>query len=152
MRSKLRELDPGLPFDIETWNRVLDGALFASRVTAVSLGVLGMMGAMLSITGIFGMAPYGQQAAAGVGNSRCPRRAADGSVKGSIGTGFQIAGIWFGSRIAPRNSGNPGGGVHRVSGEGQRSAGIGGFCCWQCRCWGSWLRGFQRNARRRLIL
>ena len=36
----------------------MDGALFASRVATVSLGVLGMMGAMLSITGIFGMAAY----------------------------------------------------------------------------------------------
>jgi ABC-type antimicrobial peptide transport system permease subunit len=30
--------------------------MFPSRVATVSLGVLGMMGAMLSITGIFGMA------------------------------------------------------------------------------------------------
>ena len=32
--------------------------MFPSRVAAVSLGLLGMMGAMLSITGIFGMAAY----------------------------------------------------------------------------------------------
>jgi len=32
--------------------------LFASRMATMSLGVLGMMGAMLSITGIFGMAAY----------------------------------------------------------------------------------------------
>jgi len=32
--------------------------LFPSRMATVSLGVLGMMGAMLSITGIFGMAAY----------------------------------------------------------------------------------------------
>jgi ABC-type antimicrobial peptide transport system permease subunit len=36
----------------------LDLALFPSRVATVSLGVLGMMGAMLSITGIFGLAAY----------------------------------------------------------------------------------------------
>jgi ABC-type antimicrobial peptide transport system permease subunit len=34
------------------------GALFASRIATASLGVLGIMGAMLSITGIFGMAAY----------------------------------------------------------------------------------------------
>ena len=56
MRSKLRELDAGLPFDIQPWT--MDAALFASRVATVSLGVLGMMGAMLAITGIFGMAAY----------------------------------------------------------------------------------------------
>jgi predicted permease len=58
MRSKLRELDAGLPFDTQTWNTLLDVVLFPSRVATVSLGVLGVMGAMLSITGIFGMAAY----------------------------------------------------------------------------------------------
>jgi predicted permease len=58
IRSKLRDLDPGLPSFIQTWNKEMDGALFASRMATVSLGVLGMMGAMLSITGIFGMAAY----------------------------------------------------------------------------------------------
>jgi len=36
----------------------MDGALFPSRMAAMSLGVLGVMGAMLSVTGIFGMAAY----------------------------------------------------------------------------------------------
>jgi predicted permease len=58
MRGKLRELDAGLPVDTETWNGLLEVVLFPSRVATVSLGVLGMMGAMLSITGIFGMAAY----------------------------------------------------------------------------------------------
>ena len=58
MRTKLRDLDAGLPTYIQTWNEAMDGALFASRMAAVSLGVLGVMGAMLSVTGIFGMAAY----------------------------------------------------------------------------------------------
>jgi ABC-type antimicrobial peptide transport system permease subunit len=58
IRSTLRDLDAGLPVDIQTWTKQMDGALFASRVATVSLGVLGAMGAMLSITGIFGMAAY----------------------------------------------------------------------------------------------
>ena len=58
MRSKLRELDSGLPVDTKTWNELLTVILFPSRVATVSLGVMGMMGAMLSITGIFGMAAY----------------------------------------------------------------------------------------------
>jgi ABC-type antimicrobial peptide transport system permease subunit len=58
IRSTLRELDAGLPIFTETWNGGMDGALFATRIATVSLGVLGMMGAMLSITGIFGMAAY----------------------------------------------------------------------------------------------
>ena len=58
IRSSLRELDPGLPLSIMTWNEGLDVALFPSNVATVALGVLGLMGAMLSITGIFGMAAY----------------------------------------------------------------------------------------------
>jgi predicted permease len=58
IRTALHALDRGLPVFIETWNRQLDLALFPSRVATVALGVLGLMGAMLSITGIFGMAAY----------------------------------------------------------------------------------------------
>ena len=58
MRSKLRELDSGLPVDTKTWSTLLAVVLFPSRVATMSLGVMGMMGAMLSITGIFGMAAY----------------------------------------------------------------------------------------------
>jgi predicted permease len=58
IRSKVRDLDAGLPFTIRTWNQELESALFPSRMATLALGVLGMMGAMLSITGIFGMAAY----------------------------------------------------------------------------------------------
>jgi predicted permease len=58
IRSALRDLDSGLPSYIETGNKRLDLALFPARVATVSLGVLGAMGALLSITGIFGMAAY----------------------------------------------------------------------------------------------
>src|ERR1700719_503204 len=58
IRSAVRDLDASLPLYIEPWNKELDSALFPSRVAAMALGVLGIMGAMLSITGIFGMAAY----------------------------------------------------------------------------------------------
>lgn len=58
MESTLHNLDPGLPFTTRTWTREMDSALFASRVATVALGVLGGLGAMLAITGIFGMASY----------------------------------------------------------------------------------------------
>jgi predicted permease len=58
MRSKLREVDSGLPGDIQTWNTMLAVALFPARMATESLGVLGLMGAMLSITGIFAMAAH----------------------------------------------------------------------------------------------
>jgi len=58
IKTRLRDLDAGLPTSIQTWNEAMDGALFASRMATLSLGVLGLLGAMLSITGIFGMAAY----------------------------------------------------------------------------------------------
>jgi len=58
LQHSMHGLDPGLPLQIRTWNSELDSALFAARVATVSLGVLGLLGAMLAITGIFGMASY----------------------------------------------------------------------------------------------
>jgi ABC-type antimicrobial peptide transport system permease subunit len=58
IRSQLRQLDAGLPVDTTTWSSLLDVVFFPTRVATVSLGVLGLMGAILSITGIFGMAAY----------------------------------------------------------------------------------------------
>jgi len=58
IRSKLRNLDAGMPLTIQTWTQGLDIALFTPQVATVALGVLGGMGAMLAITGVFGMAAY----------------------------------------------------------------------------------------------
>jgi predicted permease len=58
LHRSMRSLDPTLPLEIRTWNNELDSALFAARVATVSLGVLGLLGTMLAITGIFGMASY----------------------------------------------------------------------------------------------
>ncbi|MBV8832940.1 MAG: ABC transporter permease, partial [Acidobacteriaceae bacterium] len=58
IRSNIRELEAGLPVDTQSWSAMLNVVLFPSRVATVSLGVLGIMGAMLSVTGVFGMAAY----------------------------------------------------------------------------------------------
>jgi predicted permease len=58
LHKTLRGLDPGLPLTIQTWQKQLDSALFAARMATISLGVLGILGAMLAVTGIFGMASY----------------------------------------------------------------------------------------------
>jgi predicted permease len=58
MRSIVRNLDAGLPVYVQTWTTELGAILFPSRMATMSLGVLGGMGAILSITGIFGMAAY----------------------------------------------------------------------------------------------
>jgi ABC-type antimicrobial peptide transport system permease subunit len=59
-RTALGAVDPGLPLSIETWNDELNSgvAQFGPRMATVSLGILGAMGAVLSVTGIFGLAAY----------------------------------------------------------------------------------------------
>jgi predicted permease len=58
MRSAVRKVDPTMPVIIETRGNPLEMQLFGPRMATVSLGVLGLMGGLLSITGIFGMAAY----------------------------------------------------------------------------------------------
>jgi len=58
IRGALHGVDQGLPVYIESWDQALDLALFPARVAAVSLGILGGMGTLLAITGIFGLAAY----------------------------------------------------------------------------------------------
>jgi len=58
VRSTLHQVDAGLPVAIETRLDEIGGQLFPPQVASAALGVLGGMGAMLAITGIFGMAAY----------------------------------------------------------------------------------------------
>ena len=58
MRGRLHELDPGLPAFIQSWTGAMGLSLFPSRVAAVALGVLGAIAALLSLTGVFGLAAY----------------------------------------------------------------------------------------------
>ena len=58
LKSKLRDLDAGMPFFIQAWSKEMDAYQFGAHMATISLGVLGLMGAMLSVTGIFGIAAY----------------------------------------------------------------------------------------------
>jgi predicted permease len=58
IRNTLHQMDAGLPVTIETRYDEIGANLFPSRMATIALGVMGLMGAMLSITGIFGMAAY----------------------------------------------------------------------------------------------
>ena len=58
LEQTLRSLDEGVPLTINTWDKELGTALLPARAASLALGVLGGFGAMLSITGIFGMAAY----------------------------------------------------------------------------------------------
>ena len=58
LERDLRGLDPGLPFSVRPWNQEMGSAMFPARVASVALGALGLLGAMLAATGIFGLASY----------------------------------------------------------------------------------------------
>ena len=58
LQKTLTSLDAGLPVLIQTWPDAMSTALFAARAATVALGVMGMLGAMLAVTGVFGMASY----------------------------------------------------------------------------------------------
>jgi predicted permease len=54
----LHGLDSGLPIEVRPWTEEMHTALFPARVATLALGVLGLLGAMLAVTGVFGMASY----------------------------------------------------------------------------------------------
>ena len=47
-----------MPFTIEGWPRALGVVYFPAQVAAAALGIMGLLAAMLAVTGIFGMAAY----------------------------------------------------------------------------------------------
>jgi ABC-type antimicrobial peptide transport system permease subunit len=86
----IHSLDDALPFTLMTWDNQLNSALFAARAATISLGVLGLLGAMLAVTGIFGMASYsvgkrlkemGIRMALGAGHGQVLRAALGRSVR-----------------------------------------------------------------------
>jgi predicted permease len=54
----LTGIDSSVPFTIQTWPDALALVLFPARVATAVLGVMGLLAAMLAVTGIFGMAAY----------------------------------------------------------------------------------------------
>src|SRR5216684_726042 len=58
LHRTLTSIDPDLPFTIRNWPDELAVMYFPARVATISLGVMGMLAAMLAVTGIFGMAAY----------------------------------------------------------------------------------------------
>jgi ABC-type antimicrobial peptide transport system permease subunit len=58
LERTLHGLDSGLPIVVRTWTEEMNTALFPARVATLALGILGLLGAMLAVTGVFGMASY----------------------------------------------------------------------------------------------
>jgi predicted permease len=58
LRQLLSQIDPSLPFTLHSWSDALALVLFPARVATATLGVIGLLAAMLAVTGVFGMAMY----------------------------------------------------------------------------------------------
>lgn len=58
LNRMLTGIDAGLPFTLRPWEDALDLVLFPARVATAALGVMGLLAAMLAITGVFGMSAY----------------------------------------------------------------------------------------------
>jgi predicted permease len=54
----LSGLEPNAPITVQSWPDAMAGPLFAPRASTAALGVMGLLAAMLAVTGIFGMAAY----------------------------------------------------------------------------------------------
>lgn len=54
----LSGIDSSLPFDLRTWEQGMALVLFPARAATAALTVMGLLAAMLAITGVFGMAAY----------------------------------------------------------------------------------------------
>ena len=54
----LGAIQPDAAITVQNWIDALDGELFPARAATVALGSMGLLAAMLAVTGIFGMAAY----------------------------------------------------------------------------------------------
>jgi predicted permease len=54
----LTRMDSSVPFSLRSWVEGMSLVLFPARVATAALGVMGLLAAMLAITGVFGMAAY----------------------------------------------------------------------------------------------
>ncbi|HXR78639.1 MAG TPA: ABC transporter permease [Bryobacteraceae bacterium] len=58
LERTLRGIEPNAPMTVQSWPDALRGELLPARAATVALGVMGLLAAMLAVTGIFGMAAY----------------------------------------------------------------------------------------------
>jgi predicted permease len=54
----LTSIDSSLPFTLRAWPERLSLVLFPARIATAALSVMGMLAALLAMTGVFGMATY----------------------------------------------------------------------------------------------
>jgi len=58
LERTLSGLEPNAIITVQSWPDAMENARFPARAAAVALGVMGLLAAMVAVTGIFGMAAY----------------------------------------------------------------------------------------------
>jgi ABC-type antimicrobial peptide transport system permease subunit len=58
LQRALSGIEPNAPITVRSWPDALGDVLFPAQAATVALGVMGLLAAMLAVTGIFGMAAY----------------------------------------------------------------------------------------------
>ena len=58
LERTLSAIEPNALITVQSWPDAMAGVLFPARAASVGLGVMGLLAAMLAVTGIFGMAAY----------------------------------------------------------------------------------------------
>ncbi len=58
LERALSRFEPNTPMSLQSWPDALESELFPARAATVALGVMGLLAAMLAVTGISGMAAY----------------------------------------------------------------------------------------------
>ena len=58
LERTLGAIEPNAAITVQSWPDAIAGVLFPARAASVGLGVMGLLAAMLAVTGIFGMAAY----------------------------------------------------------------------------------------------
>ncbi|HSV12968.1 MAG TPA: ABC transporter permease [Tepidisphaeraceae bacterium] len=58
LQRTLSGIQPNTPVAVLSWPDALSDVLFPARAATVALGIMGLLAAMLAVTGIFGMANY----------------------------------------------------------------------------------------------
>ena len=58
LREALTAVEPNVPFSFSSWDDTVDQSMIPARAATVVLSIMGLLAAMLAVTGVFGMASY----------------------------------------------------------------------------------------------
>ena len=109
LERTLSAIEPNALITVQSWPDAMAGVLFPARAASVGLGVMGLLAAMLAVTGIFGMGAYnvsrrmkelGIRLALGA-RAKHVLNAAVGRGTVLLGVGSLVGLVWgvFGSRL-----------------------------------------------------